>query len=182
MKEQNKSGLATASMVLGIIAIVGSWIPFLNIFSIILGVLALIFGLIPLLKKRSVGKAVAGVVLGVLSIIFAIVMLVSASKAIDDALSPTQTSTSATVESETDKKSETSTFDGAAAYDKIQNGMTKQEVRDITGVDATSCTETEAAGLGKMETCSYGNALKDKVVVSVTFTDGAVTNKLKMGN
>ena len=85
-KENKKSGLATAGMVLGIIAIPGAWIPFLNIVSIILGALALIFGAIALLQKRSLGKAVTAVVLGLLSVIIAITMLVSASKAIDDAL------------------------------------------------------------------------------------------------
>lgn len=180
-KSDNKSsGLATAALVLGIIAIVGAWIPFLNIVSIILAVLAFILGIIPLFQKRSVGKAVAGVVLAVASIIIAVAMLNAASEAIDDALSPTETSPS-TQSSESEETTEKAAFDGQAAYDKISNGLTKQEVRDIAGIDPDTCTETEIAGVGKMETCSYGNALKDKVVLSITFTDGTVTNKLKMG-
>lgn len=78
-----KSGLATAGMVLGIIAIVGAWIPFLNIVSIILGVLALIFGMVPLFQKRSIGKAVTGVVLSLAAIVIAIAMINAASTAID---------------------------------------------------------------------------------------------------
>ena len=180
MKDNNKSGLATAGMVLGIIAIVGSWIPFLNIGSIIMGVLAFIFGIISLVKKKSIGKAVAGTVLGALSVIISITMLVSASKAIDDALKPTTTSPSSSTESS--EAAKTATFDGEAAYEKIANGMTKQEVRDIAGVDPENCTASEVAGIGKMETCSYGNVVKDNVVLSVSFTDGVVTSKLKTGN
>lgn len=85
-KEEKKSGLATAAMVLGIIAIVGSWIPFVNIVSIILGVLAFIFGIIPLLKKKSTGKAVTGVVLGALAVIIGIYMTSAATESIDDAI------------------------------------------------------------------------------------------------
>ncbi|MGE5298983.1 MAG: hypothetical protein ACM3KF_03005 [Acidobacteriota bacterium] len=179
MKDNNKSGLATAGMILGIIAIVGSWIPFLNIGSIIMGVLAFVFGIIPLVKKKSIGKAVAGTVLGALSVIISIAMLVSASKAIDEALKPTTTSPSSSTES---SEAKSAAFDGEAAYDKIANGMTKQEVRDIAGVDPQNCTASETAGIGKMETCSYGNVVKDNVVLSVSFTDGVVTSKLKTGN
>lgn len=83
---KENSGLATAAMVLGIIAIVGAWIPFLNVVSIILGALALIFGLIPLFKKRSIGKAVAGVVLGLAAIVISVAMISAASKVIGDAV------------------------------------------------------------------------------------------------
>lgn len=174
------SGLATAALVLGIIAIVGAWIPFLNVVSIILGVLALIFGLIPLFQKRSIGKAVSGVVLGLASIVIAISMIVSASRVIDDALRPTETTPSTQAE-KNDAQPAASVFDGATAYDTINNGMTKEEVRTVAGVDPDSCSASEAAGIGAMESCTYGNALKDSVVLSVSYTDGVVTHKMKMG-
>lgn len=83
---KGKSGLATAGMVLGIIAVPGAWIPFLNIISIILGVLAFIFGIIPLVKKKSVGKAVAAVVLGACAVIVGIYMMTVATNAVNDAV------------------------------------------------------------------------------------------------
>ena len=86
MEEKKKSGLATAGLVLGIIAIVGSWVPLLNVFSIILAILAIIFSAIPLFKKRSLGKAVAGLVLGVLTIIIASSMNNAVVKEIDNSL------------------------------------------------------------------------------------------------
>lgn len=106
------SGLATAGMVLGIIAIVGCWIPFLNIGSIIMGVLALVFGAIALAQKRSKGKAVAAVVLGLLSIVIGIYMTVGASKAINDAAKKSTDQTDAQQKSATDEKKKLTLDDG----------------------------------------------------------------------
>ncbi len=69
MKETNKkSSLSTAALVLGIIAICVSFIPFLNYLSIIMGILSVIFGLIGIIKKQGTGGAIAGLVLGIISI------------------------------------------------------------------------------------------------------------------
>ena len=57
-KTIKKSSLATAGMVLGIIAIVFSVIPLLNIICFIPAILATIFGIIALCKKSSIGKSV----------------------------------------------------------------------------------------------------------------------------
>lgn len=81
---KEKSGLATAGLVLGIIGISLSFIPILNNASFFLGILAVIFGIIPLLKKTSKGKAIAALVLGVLSIVITITLQNSWSKSIDD--------------------------------------------------------------------------------------------------
>ncbi len=52
-----KNGLAVTSLVLGIIAILGSWMPILNNFSFILAVLGLIFGVFGLVKiSKAKGK------------------------------------------------------------------------------------------------------------------------------
>lgn len=88
---KGKSGLATAGMVLGIIAVPGAWIPFLNVVSIILGVLALIFGLVALAKKRGGGKAIAAVVLGAFAVIVGIYMTVAAGNAINNAVQESNT-------------------------------------------------------------------------------------------
>ena len=69
MEEKKKTGLATAGMVLGIIAICTSFIPIINNLSFIMGILALIFGIISIIKKQSTGKCITAIVLGVLSIV-----------------------------------------------------------------------------------------------------------------
>lgn len=68
MDEKKESALAIAGLVLGIIAIVFSVVPFVNIFSCIMGLLALIFSIISLIKKRSLMRFVT-LILGVLSIV-----------------------------------------------------------------------------------------------------------------
>ena len=74
-----KSGLATAGMILSIIAIALSVIPFFNILIIIPAILAIIFGIITLCQKRFIGKAVTALVLGLLSLTIAISITIAAS-------------------------------------------------------------------------------------------------------
>lgn len=82
--ENKKSGLATASMVLGIIGIVLSFIPIINNVAFVLGILAIIFGIIPLVKKAGKGKAIAGLVLGILAVVITLALQSSWSKALDE--------------------------------------------------------------------------------------------------
>ncbi len=86
-----KSGLATASMILGIISIIGSWIPFLNVFSIFIGFVGLGLGIPSLIiyfkkKKGSLAKSVSGLVLCILTLIIGISMNNAAVDSIDKAL------------------------------------------------------------------------------------------------
>ncbi len=74
VNSDNKSGLATASLVLGIIGIALSFIPIINNAAFVLGILALIFGIISLVKKSNKGKSIAGLILGILAIIITLVM------------------------------------------------------------------------------------------------------------
>ncbi|MFG3342651.1 hypothetical protein [Glycomyces sp. NPDC048151] len=83
------NGFGVTALVLGIIAIVGAWIPFVNVVSMILGGLALIFGIIALVvagKRNGKGKGTGGtgLVLGVLAIGGAIAMNVLVFNAISD--------------------------------------------------------------------------------------------------
>ena len=84
MDEKQKSGLATAGLVLGIIAICTSFIPIVNNASFIMGILALIFGIISLVIKKGVGKAVTALILGILSIVITLALQNSWGKALDD--------------------------------------------------------------------------------------------------
>lgn len=83
MEEKKKSGLATAGMVLGIISICTSFIPFINNLSFLMGILALIFGIISIIKKASTGKCITAIILGILSIIITIALQNTWSKSLD---------------------------------------------------------------------------------------------------
>ena len=86
MEEKNKkSGLSTAGMVLGIIAICTSFIPFINNLSFIMAILALIFGIIGVVKKSGIGKAIAAIILSILAGIFTI----SAQNSLSNSLNQT---------------------------------------------------------------------------------------------
>jgi hypothetical protein len=84
-----RSGLSTAGMVLGILAIVGSWVPFLNVFSIILAIVGLGLATPALIifltrKKGALAKIIVALVLCVISLFIAFSMNKGASDAIND--------------------------------------------------------------------------------------------------
>lgn len=76
-----KSGLATAGLVLGIIGVCTSFIPIINNLSFVMGILAVIFGILNL-KKTKKGKVIACIILGIL----AIWMTISSQQALSDSL------------------------------------------------------------------------------------------------
>lgn len=78
------SGLAVAALVLGILAIINSFIPFLNVISYVFAILAVIFGIIGIVKKNGKGMAIAGLVMGILTFIIATAINSGTSKAIDE--------------------------------------------------------------------------------------------------
>ncbi|MDO8149130.1 MULTISPECIES: DUF4190 domain-containing protein [unclassified Isoptericola] len=72
-------GLAIAALVLGILAVLGSWIPVLNIGAIVLAIIGIVLGIMALVQaKRGTaagrGMALFGTVLSVVAIILAIVV------------------------------------------------------------------------------------------------------------
>lgn len=96
MDEQktNKSSLATAGLVLGIIGVVFSFIPIIRFVGYPMGVLSIVFGIIPLCGKKSVGKAVAALVLGVATLILTFVLQAVTIQAVDTAVNEISESSS----------------------------------------------------------------------------------------
>lgn len=73
-RKKTGSGLSTASLVLGIISIVISIIPFVNYLTYLLAPIGLVCGIIALVKSQSVAKSVIGVILCLLSVLAPIVL------------------------------------------------------------------------------------------------------------
>ena len=76
-RKQPISGLAIASLVLGILGLIFFWVPF---FGIAVSILAIVFGGIGISKtdkgaKRGWGLAVSGLTLGILATIFLLVLV-----------------------------------------------------------------------------------------------------------
>lgn len=70
-------------------------------------------------------------------------------------------------------------WDVEAVYAKINNGMTKAQVEEVTGKKSESCTESQSEYIGKSEICSYGNAFIDKATITVTYSQDVVSSKSK---
>lgn len=90
MEEKQSKGLAIASLVLSIIAILGCYIPFLNIFSILMAVIGLILGIVAIVKKQG-GMGIAGTIISIISLIIAwcinlgfIALIGTAGQALDE--------------------------------------------------------------------------------------------------
>lgn len=81
-----KSGFGTASLVLGIISIIFSFIPYINVIALILSIFAFIFGIISLCKKASKGFAIVGIILAILTFLIAINMNNATTDALNDAV------------------------------------------------------------------------------------------------
>lgn len=88
--QKGSNGLATAGFVLGLLGLLGSWIPLLNVLGIILGVLGVVLAGVGLAKSKKAnagkGLAIAGIVLGALAVIFAILINAVFVGAVDDAI------------------------------------------------------------------------------------------------
>jgi hypothetical protein len=95
---KTSNGLGIAAFVVSLVAVIGAWIPLLNIVSLILGLVALILGIIALAtgKKRNArkGLAIAGVAIAVVTVVVFIVINVIIVNAVDDSVKASQTGTS----------------------------------------------------------------------------------------
>lgn len=82
-----QNGLAIAALVTGIIALLLSWLPGINLISIVLGLVAVITGVLGLRAAPANGGrglAIAGLVTGVLGLLLAILVWVGIMAFLDD--------------------------------------------------------------------------------------------------
>lgn len=120
-----KSGFATAGLVLGIIGVCTSFIPFINNLSFVLAIIAIIFAIISLIKKVSKGKAIFALILAILTIIITL----SAQKTASDALDA--------VSRELDKAS------GASTEEVLKNDAEVELGKFKVSTDEYGLTETK---------------------------------------
>jgi hypothetical protein len=81
------NGLGIAALVVGIVAIIGSWIPIFNVFSLVFGFVALglgIGGLVMSRKGRPKGTSIAGLALAGITIIIFVAMYATAANVAGD--------------------------------------------------------------------------------------------------
>lgn len=116
--QEGHGGLAVAALVLGIVAIVGSWMPILNNVSAIIAFVGAVLGIIALAtankKMRKKGLAIAGTVLSVLAFVFVLVTQAYYSAVLDgvsDSLSASTTNQSSSSQSSSEGSGEAQATD-----------------------------------------------------------------------
>lgn len=173
-EETGKSGFGTASLVLGIIGVVFSFIPILSYVSFILGGLALIFGIVCLCKRASKGIAIAGVILAIISLYMAYSMHNGLKTAVNEVSSGlNEVASSLEVDQDSEDKMTLSKFN------QIENGMTYEEVVAIIGSEGTLSTES-SYGNQTMQVY-YWYASNGISNATVSFINGKVTAKSQIG-
>lgn len=84
------NGLAVAGFVVALLGLPGSFIPVINLVSIVLGVIGAILAAVGLARSRRTGTgkglALAGLIIGVLTVVIAVAINIAAANAVDDAL------------------------------------------------------------------------------------------------
>ena len=127
------NGLATAGFVLGLLGLLGSWIPVISIVGILLGVIGVILAAIGLARSKEVGVgkglAIAGLILGVLAVVIAIIVNVVFLAAVDEAVDDT-TGSSNTARS-SDSTTGSSAEDGEAESSFVDGVLTTPEVKIV---------------------------------------------------
>ena len=68
-KKSENNSFAIVALTLGIVSLILSFIPFVNVLSFFGGVVAIIFGIIALSKYQSKGMSISGLALSVLALI-----------------------------------------------------------------------------------------------------------------
>lgn len=152
------SGMAIAALVLGILAILTSFLPIINNGSFFLAALGLIFAVVGFVgirkgKKKGNGIAIAGIVLNVISIIVVLATQSMYSAAIDSATNGPEASV--TVEAESGDSTASisaadsttdlavgasiTTEDGlVVSVDAVQTGLKNYNGDPITGITVTN--------------------------------------------
>lgn len=151
------SGMAIAALVLGILAILTSFLPIINNGSFFLAALGLIFAIVGFVgirkgKKKGNGIAIAGIVLNVISIIVVLATQSMYSAAIDSATNGPEASVTVEAESD-DSTASTSAADSTTdlavgtsittegglvvSVDAVQTGLKNYNGDPITGITVT---------------------------------------------
>lgn len=133
----SKSGIAIAGFILGLIAILTSFIPIVNNFSMLLAVLGLIFGIVGLVgisrgKKSGKGLAIAAIVICVVSGAIVVGTQSMFSAALDEATSATTTNVTSSSNQDSSSSSPTSMASDSGVSAEYKNALAKAQTYSDT--------------------------------------------------
>lgn len=174
------SGMAIASLVLGIIAIFFSFVPLVNWFSFVLVILGVIFGVIGIIgtgagKKGGRGLAIAGLAVSLVALIVTLVSNASLFAAVDSITNePTETVVAEVVEEGSQSSSASASSSAEATGDTYEQATDSKyavtidsckQTKDYSGKAAVIITYTWTNNSD--EARSFMTAISDKA-----FQDG----------
>ena len=133
-KLPEKKALGIVSIVIGVIALILSWVPIINSFAAVLAVIGVIFGLIAFLVNRKHKKLLAwlGTIFSVLAFIIVIGTQSMYSDAFDDAAGKTDTQVDKSQSQKTKTNKSTSTSQKASASSSSDTGKTFNIGEEVT--------------------------------------------------
>jgi hypothetical protein len=142
------NGLATASLVLGIIGAALAFIPVIGIAGALLGGLGFLLGVFGFLGSRKhgagKGKAIAGLVLGVASVVIFILISAATVAAVDSVSKEIDKS----MKDQSDTSSSTDVSDAGERKDAKLGAVTKDEFGLNVKVTVTNSSKNESSYIG----------------------------------
>ncbi len=169
------SGMAITSLVLGILAIVTSWMPILNNGSFFLAILGVIFAIVGLVgiskgKKKGKGLAIAGLVLGVISCALVLItqsMYGAAIDAASESISPSVTASSAS-SSSTSSSDDASASDSSAAGSEASSESQEVDYTNLSMGDSIELTDGTIVAVTSVQTglVNYDDSPLSQVTVT----------------
>ena len=166
--EKKRNGLATASLVIGIIAIATAWVPFLNVVSMILAVIAIglgIGGFAMARKRGGMVKTIFGVVLSIAALVLGMSVNTAAVGAIDEGIQE--------LEDAMDVTDEVTIELGAVTSDEFGSdvAVTITNISDETGSYWVTIAAENADGTTQYDTA---NVMFNDLKAGQTATDTAM--------
>jgi len=170
---QKGSGLAVASLVLGILGLVFSLIPIVNIVGIVLGVIGLVLGVIGIFKSSRT-MAIIGSVLSLLAIIVSVAITGAFASAVDEGLNGTGATRAVvyTIESDSPTVSATwTTVDGGNVGQSQDTAATPPWTMELEVSDAAFSSYTLTASMNPV----FDGSAPDGTTITCRITvDGEV--------
>lgn len=182
-QQPKKNVLGILSTVFAGVALIGSWIPILNIISMIFAIAAIIMGTISFVfvlmkKSKYIALPIIGIVVSIISIVFSS----SINTAFSDSLSSKDTSqkvsSSSSTSSDTSKKSsDTSSSESTTSSSKSSTDTDENKEYKVGDTVSVSDTEITVTDVKRNYSAKYGTPSDGQEFVKVTLKFKNTSNK-----
>ncbi len=190
MENSEKKVLPIITLIIGILALVLSWVPIVNNFAAVLAVVAIILGAIAIIVNRKNKKtlSIVGTIISVLAFIIVLATQSMYSSAIDDVSKAVNTSMSSSEKEANDKfKWTKSDYDALISGDSLTGaGGTNYDTLEAKYGEPSSSSESQAGNYTNKYVSWDNMGSSNYKSVSLTFAkqaDGSwlLSNKSQYG-